>query len=164
MKKSFGIFVGACLVAGFAATVHAAVNGAQWGAVATIYGGGTGTNPNPEFTGNCTAYLQLWPAEGNEQHIIQWMTVAAPTPAACSALVSAYVNDPNTNWKVNLNLPLCACASPSMGRVLELSDASPSWTLEQEQSLEAELQDLRQEYRVNEYYEQVRLLVEERIQ
>ncbi|MCY1045994.1 hypothetical protein OV208_32070 [Corallococcus sp. bb12-1] len=168
MKKSLGIFVGACLVAGFAATVHAAVNGAIPGAgggVVTIYGGGTSTNPNPIFYGNCMAYLQLWPVVVTTQTLpINWMTVAASSPGACSALVNSYVNDPNTNWLVNTNLPQCACISQSMGRAIDLGAGTVSWTQEQEMSLNAELLQLKEEYRVDEYHERVEQLVEERIQ
>ncbi|TSC34108.1 hypothetical protein [Corallococcus sp. Z5C101001] len=168
MKKSLGIFAGACLALGFAATVHANISGAQPGAatgVVTIYGGGTGTNPNPEFSGNCRAYLQLWDAVVTTQSLPHnWMTVAAATPAECMRLVNLYVNDPNTNWLVNTNLRVCECASPSMGRVLQLGASTVNWTQEQESSLNAELSELKEEYHINEYHERVQQLVEARIQ
>lgn len=166
MKKSLGIFVGACLVVGFAASVHAAVNGAHpGGGIVTIHGGGTTTQPNPVFYGNCTAYLREYPTTDRTPQTppSNWMTVAAPTATECNALVNFYVNDPNTSWEVNPALPRCACSEASMGRAIELGGNVP-WTLEQEQSLNAELAALKAEYRVDEYYERVRQLVVERMQ
>lgn len=168
MKKSLRIFAGACVVVGFAATVHANINGAQPGTgigVVTTYGGGTGVEPNPWFSGNCRAYLQLWDAVVTTQSKPRnWMTVAASSPGECMRLVNFYVSDPNTNWLVNTNLGVCECASASMGRIIDLGTSAGTWTHDQERALDAELSELKAEYRIDEYHERVQQLVEARIQ
>ena len=50
-----------------------------------------------------------------------------------------------------------------MGRAIALGDTL-SWTRAQDEALDAELLALKAEYRVDEYYERVQQLVEERMQ
>lgn len=92
------------------------------------------------------------------------MTVSVSTPGACNSIVSSYVNGNSGGfWRVSPYFPQCACASPGMGRAIALGDTL-SWTRAQDEALDAELLALKAEYRVDEYYERVQQLVEERMQ
>ncbi len=165
MKKSIGIVVGAFVAMGLGASVHAAVIG---GVIIRTYGGGSPTNPNPTFYDNCSASLRRYSnaSDGtpNYNDVIGWQVVSASTPGACRSAADSIVNDPNTHWQIVTTLPVCACASPAMGRVIALGADTVAWTEAEDQALDAELSDLKAEYRIDEYFERVEQLVEERIQ
>ncbi|MCY1020216.1 hypothetical protein [Pyxidicoccus sp. MSG2] len=165
MKKTLVTFVAAIAVAGFGASVHAAAYG---GGFVKTYGGGTPTNPNPTFHGNCTATLQQFAVGGDGgpdyKTVINWTTVSASTPGECNSIVNSYLNSNSGGfWLLSPYTPRCACSSPGMARAIALGDTL-SWTQAQDDAMSAELAELKEEYRVDEYYERVQQLVEERMQ
>lgn len=165
-KKILGGVVAGCLAVGFVASVHAAVSGATPGTVTIFQGSGGGAAyPPVTYYGNCSAVLQQWQRRLDgygadySKPVLNWMTVAASSPAACQALVAQWVGDPNTYWETSPYYQACSCSEPGIGRALELGGAV-NWTHEKDTALKAELLQLKEQYRIDEYYSRVEAAVQ----
>lgn len=158
-----------CLTVGLGASVgFALVNGGY--ATSTVYpGGGPGPVQPPSPSTNCSAWVRRYsiasdPATGYPW-IVDWTMVQGNSLAACQAAVNSYLSRTNEHWELSPGNPWgCTCSEPGLAIVIDRGGYGVvRWDSKHDAVVNVKLQELRQAYRVDEYFQRVNEVVNQEV-
>lgn len=171
-KKWMTATLAGCLTMVFGASVGFALNYGGY-STSTSYPGGTGTGPGPiqppSPMGNCSAALRQYSAASDPATgypwIVNWTVVQGNSLAACQAAVSSYLSRTNEHWELSPGNPWgCACSEAGLAIVVDRGGYDVvRWDSAKDAVLNVRLQELRQEYRVDEYFKRVNEVVNQEV-
>lgn len=99
-------------------------------------------------------------------YVVSWTVVQANSLEACRSQVNAYLSRQNEKWELSPGNPWgCTCTEHGLARVVDRGGYDVvQWDSARDAVLNVKLQALREEFRVDEYFNRVEEMVNQEVE